>query len=47
MMYLPNTTNLDYSWEAILLEVQCSEDCPTADFVEFCAFWYRPEFSRS
>lgn len=45
-MYLPTT--LDFSWEAILLEVQASpENCPMADFVEACALWYRPEFSYS
>lgn len=47
MMYLPNTTNLDFNWEAILLEVQCGEDSPAADLVELCALWYRPEFSPS
>jgi len=47
-MYLPNTINLDFDWEAILLEVKVSpENSPTADLVEACALWYRPEFSPS
>lgn len=42
MMYLPNTTNLDFTYEAVILEVNCSpDDSPTALFLEYCTGWYR------